>query len=445
MSRPLSIAMFVGAFPEISETFILRQITGLLDLGHSVDIYSETRSQVRPQIHSEIEKYRLLERTTYMEMPPASGMWELSVWPITGETWPPGDASAIPNRSRVFKAFPQMVRCFVKSPRLTRQALSQNEYGYQAASLSTLYRLATLCKVSKRYDVIHAHFGPVGNSFRFVRELWRAPLLVSFHGYDFTTVPRKQGPAVYQKLFPVADLVTVNSDYMGQKLQPLGCPSAKIRKLHYGIDLTKYPFRSRSLAPSESVRIVTVARLVEKKGIEYVIRALAQVARKHPRLHCDIIGDGPLREPLERLARELGVENIVQSHGALNGDAIRALLDRAHLFVLASVTAQDGDQEGTPVSLLEAQAVGLPVISTQHSGIPEIVPNGESGWLVPERDADALAGRLSDLIEHPELWASFGSRGRTFIESRFTVSKCTNDLLDIYKELGGRYSAPEST
>ncbi len=444
MSRPLRIAMFVGAFPEISETFILRQITCLLDLGHAVDIYSETRSEVRPQIHSEIEKYRLLERTTYMEMPPASGVWELPVWPITGQTWPPGEVTAIPNWRRFLNTFPQMARCFVKSPRLTRQVLDQKEYGFQAASLSALYRLATLCKTSERYDVVHAHFGPVGNSFRFARELWRAPLLVSFHGYDFTTVPRKQGPAVYQQLFPVADLVTVNSDYMGRKLQPLGCPPGKIRKLSYGIDLERFPFRPRSRADGETVRIVTTARLVEKKGIEYVIRALARVRLKHPNLHCDIIGDGPLRGPLQQLAREQSVDGIVQFHGALNGDAVRALLDQAHIFVLASVTAQDGDQEGTPVSLLEAQAVGLPVISTQHSGIPEIVPDGGSGWLVPERDADALADRLSHLIDQPEHWASIGSHGRNFIEAGFTIAKCMNALLDVYGELGKKYSARNS-
>ncbi|MEY2467194.1 MAG: colanic acid/amylovoran biosynthesis glycosyltransferase [Verrucomicrobiota bacterium] len=441
MSRPLRIAMFVGAFPEISETFILRQITGLLDLGHSVDIYSEIRSQVRPQIHSEIEKYHLFDRTTYINMPATSGVWELSVWPLTGETWPPGEESPIQNWRRVWNALPRLARCLTKSPQLTRQVLSQKEYGYQAASLSALYRLAALCSVSKRYDVVHAHFGPVGNNFRFARELWRAPLLVSFHGYDFTTVPRKQGPEVYKKLFSIADLVTVNSDYMGQKLQPLGCPPDKIRKLSYGIDLEKFSFRPRTLEDGQPVRIVTTARLVEKKGIEYVIRALAQVKLKHPNLHYDIIGDGPLREPLQQLAREQSVEGIVQFHGALNSAAIRALLDQAHLFVLASVTAQDGDQEGTPVSLLEAQAAGLPVISTRHSGIPEIVPDGESGWLAPERDTDVLAGRLNDLIEHPECWAAFGSRGRNFVEAGFTTTKCLNALLDIYAELDEKYSA----
>src|SRR5262249_31326711 len=203
----------------------------------------------------------------------------------------------------------------------------------------------------------------------------------------------------------------------------------------YGIDLQRYPFRARALQDDEPVRIVTVGRLVEKKGIEYVIRALARVASRHPRLRYDVIGDGPLRRPLEQLAREQSLGDILQFHGSVSGEKVRALLDQAHLFVLASVTAQDGDQEGTPVSLLEAQAAGLPVISTRHSGIPEIVLDGESGWLVPEREVEALSGRLTTLIEHPEMWAACGSKGRQFVEAGFTRTKCMNDLLDIYSEL----------
>jgi colanic acid/amylovoran biosynthesis glycosyltransferase len=445
MKRPLRIAVFVGSFPVVSETFIIRQITGLLDLGHEVDIYADTRAEPSAAVQPEIERYQLMKRTTFMDMPPEVAPWEMPVRPLTGETWLPGATTPIPNWRRAVRALPKAARCLCSQPGLTRQVLSRAEFGYQAASLSALYRLGKLRKVSHRYDVLHAHFGPVGNSFRFARELWRAPLLVSFHGYDFTTVPRKQGPTIYQKLFPIADLVTVNSDYMGQKLQPLGCLADKIRKLSYGIDLEKYPFRPRTLAADELVRIVTVGRLVEKKGIEYVIRALAQVVRKHPHLRYDVIGDGPLLGQLQQFAREQSVDGIVQFHGALNGGAVRALLDQAHLFVLASVTAQDGDQEGTPVSLLEAQAAGLPVISTRHSGIPEIVSDGESGWLVPERDAEALAQRLNRLIEQPDLWASFGSRGRNFVEARFTTFKCMNALLDIYAELGEKYTARGST
>ena len=439
MNRPLRIAIFAGSFPVVSETFILRQITGLLDRGHEVDIYADTRAESGTAIQSEVERYQLLKRTIFMNMPPETAPWEMPVWPLTGKTWLPGATNPIPNWRRLARALPLLTHCLSSQSRLTKQVLSRAEYGYQAASLSALYRLARLQTVRRKYDILHAHFGPVGNSFRFARQLWNAPLVVSFHGYDFTTVPRQQGPEVYQKLFAEAALVTVNSDYMGRNLQPLGCPPEKIRKLAYGIDLQQFQFRARTRAADEPFRLVTTGRLVEKKGIEYVLRALAEVARNHPRLHYDIIGDGPLRSELQKLAAELSVGPSVQFHGALNNEAVRALLDQAHAFVLASVTAKDGDQEGTPVSILEAQAVGLPVISTRHSGIPEIVLDGESSWLVPERDANALAERLDHLIQHPELGIALGARGRSLVEKKFTASNCLEELLQIYAEaIAGR-------
>lgn len=149
----------------------------------------------------------------------------------------------------------------------------------------------------------------------------------------------------------------------------------------------------------------------------------------------DVIGDGPLRRQLENLVRQSKLDSIVTFHGALDGREIAEILDRSHLFVLTSVTAQNGDQEGTPVSLLEAQAAGLPVISTRHSGIPEIVMDGKSGFLIPERDVHALADCLIRLLDHPELWPDLGQNGRAWVEKNFEASKCTDALLDIYSIL----------
>ncbi len=138
MSRPLRIAMFVGSFPVVSETFIVRQITGLIDLGHAVEIYADSRAEAGAPIHPEIAKYRLLERTTFMELPPETAPFEMPVWPITGRTWPPGSASSIHNSLRVARAVPKFVRCLWEVPRLAFQVLDRREFGYQAASLSAL-------------------------------------------------------------------------------------------------------------------------------------------------------------------------------------------------------------------------------------------------------------------------------------------------------------------
>jgi colanic acid/amylovoran biosynthesis glycosyltransferase len=184
---------------------------------------------------------------------------------------------------------------------------------------------------------------------------------------------------------------------------------------------------------------VTVARLVEKKGVAIAIQAVAIAARTaRTLLHYDIIGDGPLRASLEDLTRTLGVADIVQFHGERDKAFVAETLDRAHIFVLASVTGKDGDQEGTPVSLLEAQASGLPVLSTFHSGIPEIVSDGRSGFLVKERDAAALAERIVWLVQRPESWAAMGHEGRALVERDHDQTRLTEQLEGIYRQAASR-------
>jgi colanic acid/amylovoran/stewartan biosynthesis glycosyltransferase WcaL/AmsK/CpsK len=433
MDPPLRIAVFVGCFPVVSESFIVRQITGLLDLGHTVDIYAEMRPEPDEPIHPEIPTHRLLERTTYLDLPPESVPWEMPVWPITERTWLPGAATPVHNLRRVVRAVPALLKCLAIAPRLTCQVLNSSEYGFQAASLSALYRLARLSSVARRYDVLHAHFGPAGNSFRFLRELWRAPLVLSFHGYDFCTVPRRQGAGVYRKLFATADLLTVNSDYTSRQVEKLGGPASKLRLLPVGLDPDEFPFSERTLPPGEQPRIVSVGRLVEIKGHEYLIRAIGQLRREVPPVICDIVGDGPLRGKLAALVRELGLETTVNFHGALNGPDVKRLMQQSHLFVLPSVNVK-GDQEGQGLVLQEAQASGLPVVATRHGALPEGMIDGQTGYLVPERDAGALAERLVFLIRHPQSWPQLGRAGRKFVLERYDIRRLNRRLVQLYAE-----------
>ena len=434
MTRALRIAVFVGTFPVVSETFIQRQITGLLDRGHDVDIYADARPDADSPNQPEVTTHRLLDRTTYMGMPRESAPWEMPVWPITGQTWLPGESKPTQNWLRLVRALPTLAGNFARTPRLTIDLLS-SKYGCQASSLSAIYRLGTLNRVQKKYDVLHAHFGPVGDSFRFAKQLWRAPLVVSFHGYDASQVPKRDGQDVYEKLFHTLDIATVNSTFMEDKLRHLGCRTEKISKMPYGIDLSQFDHQTRKFITHEPVRALTIARLTEKKGIEYAIRAIAQVRQSYPRIAYDIIGDGPLRPQLQQLIEQLELRGSVALHGAKTGQFVRDMLSRSHIFILASVTATDGDEEGTPVSLLEAQASGIPVLSTWHSGIPEIVRNGETGFLVPERDVKSLAERLAFLIRHPESCVELGRNGRQFVASNFGSAQQINNLIELYRTL----------
>jgi colanic acid/amylovoran biosynthesis glycosyltransferase len=432
MQKPLRIAVFVGSFPVVSETFILRQITGLLDLGHDVEIFADVREKDAP-LHPEVEKYQLLSRTTFMDGPAEAMISEMPVWPIWDRTWPPGAETSIHNSSRVAKALPKFFTAFANSPRLTLETLRPSEYGYRAASLSMLYRLARLCEGRRCFDVLHAHFGPVGNTFRFARKLWKAPLVVSFHGYDFSTLPRREGRDIYKKLFATVDAVTVNSDYTRGELQKLGCSSEKICNLPVGLDPGRFVFRERGLNANETVRILTVARLVEIKGIEFVIRGIAQLRRSHPNIRYDVIGDGPLRAKLQALTCELCLEGIVTLHGAKAGNEVKRFFDDAHVFVLTSVSVE-GDQEGQGLVLQEAQACGLPVVCTRHGAFPEGILPDRSGFLVPERDPEAIAQRLAFLIDNFREWPEIGRAGRQYAIEKYDIRQLNAQLVTVYED-----------
>lgn len=431
----LRIAFVVDQFPVVSETFILDQITGLLDLGHQVDVYARWSPDPSAPLHPNVAAYDLLRRTTYVdeEIPPESGYWDLPAHPADGQTWLPGADAPVQNRARLAAAVPVVARCRTVAPDATTEVLDVDEYGEQAESLSALYRLDVLASLRRSYDVIHAHFGPVARSFRFVTRLWQAPLIVTFHGYDFSAWPRRHDPGVYARLFPSVAAVTVNSEYARGRLIDLGCPADLVHRLNVGVDVRQCSFRARQWARGEPLRLLTVARLTDKKGHETALRAVARLRDETGlRIRYDIVGAGPLADRLLAMVGTLGLEEDVRFHGAQPADVVRRFMAEAHLFLLASQTAADGDQEGTPVVLLEAQASGLPVVSTEHSGIPEIVKHGVTGYLVPEGGHDAMAAAIGGLVERPADWPRMGARGRAHVARHHDAGSLLYDLVQLY-------------
>ena len=432
----MRVAFLVPSFPAISETFILRQITGLIDLGHEVDIYAERRPAESAAVHQEVLQYRLLDKTVYTDgsMPPATGLYEMPVWPFFGETWLPGATDPIPNWRRWAEATGTLAYCLGNAPLVTREVLNPREYGYQARSLSALYRLATILAQKRSYDVAHAHFGPQANTFRFAKSLWRVPFVASFHGFDFCTLPRQQGTAIYDRLFETADAITVNSSYTKDRLIDLGCPAAKIRNLPVGLDPQLFSARWRCPEGEGLVRLLSIGRLVPIKGHEYAIRAVAKLRERHPSLRYDIVGEGPQRSELEALVRQLNLTGIVNLRGALTGDGVQEALSAAHIFLMCSVEIE-GDAEGQGLALQEAQACAIPVVATRHGALPEGLLPGKSGLLVPERDAEALAGAIESLLADAERCREMGRAGREFVSQRYDIRRLNNDLVDIYRDL----------
>jgi colanic acid/amylovoran biosynthesis glycosyltransferase len=304
------------------------------------------------------------------------------------------------------------------------------------------YALVSFLREGNTFDVIYCHFGPSGLAGLSAKQ-WgvRGKLVTVFHGYDMTVFLKTKGEDVYDDLFARGDLSLPVSRHWRNRLLELGCPQEKVLVHHMGIDLERFGLRERRAHRGGRVKLVTVGRLVEKKGVEYAIRAVASLLSQRPELDISytIGGDGPLAPHLKALVSELGVGEQVRFLGSLEADEVAELLAPSDLFLLPSVTDRLGDQEGIPVVLIEALAVGMPVVSTHHSGIPELVVDGESGFLVPERDIEALVEKLHYLIQHPEQWPEMGRLGRKLVEESYDIRRLNQRLVEIYTEcLAGR-------
>ena len=283
--------------------------------------------------------------------------------------------------------------------------------------------------------IVHAQYGSDGVYSIPFKERFGLPLVTSFRGYDASKAPL-ENPGIYDKLFDVGDIFLVRSNSMKEDLIKLGCPKKKIRVHHSSIDLNKFRYVEREPPESKSpVKLLYVGRLVEKKGILNAIKAFHLVLRDRPNTLLSVVGDGPLRDEAHHLAESLGVADNITFKGFLAPDAIPREMVENHIFMLPCKTSKDGDKEGIPNSIKEAQASGMPVVSTLHSGVPEAVLNGKTGYLVEEGDTTALYERLIHLIDHPELWPEFGKAGRKHMENEFNIKNQTEKLESLYASI----------
>lgn len=276
---------------------------------------------------------------------------------------------------------------------------------------------------SRPAQLIHAHFGPNGVRSLTTKNRLRLPLITTFYGYDVLKLARlPRWKRDYPKLFKDGDLFLVEGDHMKSRLSEIGCPVEKIKVQRIAIDLDRVTFRSRVPKNKEKVKLVFCGRFVEKKGLIYALEAVRKVREHHDNFEFRIVGDGPLKNSIERYVEEHKMDSYVKILGFLNYDSYIKEFCAADLFVQPSVTAVDGDTEGgAPTTILEAQAAGLPVISTYHADIPNIVVSGQSALLSKERNTKELAGNISMLIEHQDRWSDMGRVGRDFVERYHNV------------------------
>jgi glycosyltransferase involved in cell wall biosynthesis len=295
--------------------------------------------------------------------------------------------------------------------------------------------------VEEGVDLLHAHFGVEGLYALPFALRHRLPLITTFWGFDATMSRRKlllsgkpawiRYASLLARLRRRGTLFIAVSEFLRTRLLQNDFPSDRTIVHYNGVDLTAF---APADPEAEDATILSVGRLVEKKGIEYLIRAFALVSAERPEARLAIAGDGPLRRSLEHLSAECGLSDRVAFHGSLPHGAVADLMRRAAIVCQPSVTAADGDSEGLPTVVLEAAATAKPLVGTRHSGIPEIIVDGETGFLVAEREVGALADRLLSLLGNAELRRKMGAAGRKRTEEKFDLRKQARRLEEIYGE-----------
>ncbi|WP_020619915.1 glycosyltransferase [Paenibacillus daejeonensis] len=408
----MRIAVFADYFPALSETFVLNQVTGLLDRGHEVDIYATAPRQENTR-HPDVAAYNLDARCRYRQMPPGK-------------------------LARYAKLLPLLARHLFKAPGALLGALNPIRYGREASSLNLFYSAVSLLEADRReYDIIYCHFGPTGKLAAALQGigLLKGKLITTFHGADITSYLQQRGEQVYRELFRQGDLFLPISERWRTQLMKLGCPEERITIHRMGIDSSRFAYRPPVEGEDMPLRLVTIARLVEKKGVAYAIQAAAALAAEGREVKYTIIGDGPLREELQQLILSLEMGEHIRLVGPKGQNEVLNILRQSDLMVAPSVTAANGDQEGIPVVLMEAMAIGLPIVSTWHSGIPELVEDGASGYLVPERDEQGLAHKLKLLMDNRHQWPEMSRRGREIVEQSYDIHRLNERLEDIFLQL----------
>jgi len=381
---PLKIGIFIEKYLTLSMTFIYRQVINLND-----DFEAIVLTSAKP---SNLDKYPI--KNIYFKS----------------------------------KSFPERVYYKLLKKTVRPTVLSNIDREFSFSQKKYFKRLLE----KQNFDIIHAHFGPSAIEIFPVIEHSDLPFIVSFHGYDASMLLKSS--LYVEKLQPIfkKSFVIVPSEYMKLGLEKINCESNKIEIIHYGIPLEQFPFIPRKNFDPARAKFLQVSNLVEKKGHEYSIKAFRNYVNKYPEASFTIAGDGSLRENLERLVKQLNLSKNIKFVGKVNPSEVQQYFRNADVFVHHSITSSAGDQEGIPNVIMEAMAMGLPVISSYHAGIPELIKSGQNGFLVKEKDIDGLTEKMLCIYNCAE---EFSLEGRATIESEFNLRIQLQKLEHFYRRI----------
>jgi glycosyltransferase involved in cell wall biosynthesis len=397
----MKLAVVVAQFPRLSETFILRELEGLRELGFEVTVYSlSAPSPTEAELVGD-HGFEVVRRAP---------------WPT------------VPAAARGLGALRDLLDLFVSG-----------EGAVSAERLSDLRHVTTALRwardmAQRGIGWVHGHFAYVPSMVALMcARVLDVPFSFEAHAWDLWCT---RDDALLAKLLEEARFAAVCTEYGRDHLLARTDPglTGKIHRIYHGLELAAYPFSDRE--PSDRLKLVAVGRLVEKKGFGTLLGACRRLLDEEPALdlQCEIIGEGPLRAELERRVASLALSERVSLTGALPHASVIERLRGAGICVVPSVIAQDGDRDGLPNVIMEAGALGVPLVASAVAAIPEFIQDRVTGRLVPQRDPAALAEAILETWRQPERAATRAQAARRSVEERFDLRANVRQLAALFAD-----------
>ncbi|MFQ4137127.1 glycosyltransferase family 4 protein [Nodosilinea sp. PGN35] len=400
----MPIAYVVKRYPRYSETFIVNEILAHEAAGTEVHIFA-----LRPpaDTHFQDKISRVRAPVTYLRKP-AQGRSNPSITTLT-----PNSATYFWSELKeAAKVFPEVWE------KLALASEERSSVVYQAAWLAQEIRLRGLTH-------LHAHFGSVATSVaRLAAHFAGVPYSFTAHAKDIfhESVDPED---LRRKLRDAATVVTVSDYNLAYLQRQFGADAGRVRRIYNGMDLSELQFRP---LVGRSPTILSVCRLVEKKGITHLIDACARLRQRGVEFTCQIVGTGPLEGALRSQIRTLHLDDWVEILGPRPQREVFELMQQAAVFAAPYIVGADGNRDGLPTCLLEAMALGTPCVATDVTGIPEVIRDDETGLLVGQGDGEGLAAALQRLLEEPELPQRLATQARSLIEADFDIARNAAEL-----------------
>jgi glycosyltransferase involved in cell wall biosynthesis len=403
----MKVAYVANRFPRWGGGWVLNEVRGLAGAGADLVLFSF--KEPLPDVAGQPGLERWIDRTTYV----------------------PRGSSAT--------CLAAALGCLLRSPagflRGLRTARRLGGRMARGAHVAEIFFVASRIRRSGARHVHAQHADYLADAALSAAACLGLPFSFTGHANDLYTNPGRLRAKIGAARF-VATCTGFNERHLRGLCEESGDPAvvpAKVRRIYHGVDLERFTPRTRAAGPDPS-RLITVTRLKEKKGFPWLLEALALLKDRGRTFRLDIYGEGDQRGAIEDRVRSLGLAGRVTLHGGIGHDRIPEVLASAGLFVLPCVVLPNQDRDGIPNTILEALASGVPVVSTAISGIPEAVRDGETGLLVPERDAEALAGALERLMDDAALRERCARQGRALVEEMFSIEASGRELASLMRQ-----------